>query len=135
MMNYKLFSMDIHGDNRGKLVSLESVRNCPFEIRRVYYIFDTLPNVDRGQHAHKNMEQILIALDGACQILLDDGLGHREKIWLNTPEQGLYIGKNMWREMRHFSYGCKLLVLASDYYDEGEYIRNYQDFLTSVQQA
>ena len=134
IMNYRLIQMQIHGDHRGKLVSLESLRNCPFEIKRCYYIFDTLPEQVRGLHAHTDMEQILIALDGACQIVLDDGLGVKEKFWLNTPEIGLYIGKNIWREMQHFSYGCKLLVLASDYYDEREYIRDYQEFLRVVRE-
>ena len=130
-MNYKLLNFKIHGDLRGKLVSLEGNKNIPFDIKRIYYIFDTLPDQDRGMHAHKNMEQIIIAIDGACQFILDDGKT-REKLWLNRPDVGLYIGKNMWREMRHFSYGCKLMVLASDYYDEKEYIRNYNEFLKEI---
>ena len=126
-MNYKLISLKIHGDNRGKLISLEGTRDIPFEIKRVYWIFDTLPDEDRGFHAHKNMEQIIVAMDGACQFVLDDGKT-REEVWLNRPDKGLYIGKNMWREMKHFSYGCKLMVLASDYYDEKEYIRDYNKY-------
>ena len=130
-MNYKLVKMDIHGDNRGKLISLESNKNIPFEIKRVYYIYDTLPDEERGKHAHKNLEQLIVAIDGACQFVLDDGKT-REEIWLNSPEKGLYIGKNMWREMKHFSYGCKIMVLASEYYDEKEYIRDYDEFLKEV---
>ena len=130
-MNYKLINMQIFGDERGKLVSLEGCKNIPFDIKRVYYIFDTLPNQNRGMHAHKNKEQIIIAMDGACQFILDDGK-NKESVWLNRPDVGLYIGKNMWREMRHFSYGCKLMVLASDYYDEKEYIRDYDEFLKEV---
>ena len=130
-MNYQLINMQIFGDERGKLVSLEGCKNIPFDIKRVYYIFDTLPNQNRGMHAHKNMEQIIIAMDGACQFILDDGK-NKESVWLNRPDVGLYIGKNMWREMRHFSYGCKLMVLASDYYDEKEYIRDYDVFLKEV---
>lgn len=130
-MNYKLIDMDIHGDSRGKLVSLESLKNVPFEIKRMYYMFDTLPNESRGFHAHKNLEQIIIALDGACRFVLDDG-DNREEILLNRPDVGLYIGPCMWREMHDFSYGCKLVVLASEYYDEKEYIRNYADFLRSL---
>ena len=124
-MNYKILKMKIHGDERGKLISLESNKNIPFEIKRVYYIFDTLPDQGRSKHAHKNMEQIIVAMDGACQFVLDDGK-NRETVWLNRPDIGLYIGKNIWREMQHFSYGCKLMVLASDYYDEREYIRSYE---------
>lgn len=130
-MNYKLTDINICGDNRGKLAVVEGLRDIPFEIKRVYWIFDTLPDEDRGFHAHKNMEQIIVAMDGACQFVLDDGK-NRETVWLNRPDVGLYIGKNMWREMRHFSYGCKLMVLASDYYDEKEYIRNYDEFLKEV---
>lgn len=127
-MNYKLIDMKVFGDERGKLVSLESLKNVPFDIKRVYYIFDTLPNQDRGMHAHMDLEQMIIAIDGACEFILDDGKT-RENIWLNRPDQALYVGKNMWREMKHFSYGCKLMILASKYYDEKEYIRNYDDFI------
>ena len=130
-MNYKLIDLKVYGDDRGKLISLESKKNIPFEIKRVYWIFDTLPNEARGFHAHKNMEQIIVAMDGACQFVLDDGF-LKKTIWLNRPDKGLYIGKNMWREMRNFSYGCKLMVLASGYYDEKEYIRNYDDFKKGV---
>lgn len=130
-MDYKLIEMEVFGDERGKLISLEGNKNVPFEIKRVYWIFDTVPNFNRGMHAHKNMEQIIVAMDGACQFVLDDGKT-RETLWLNRPDIGLYIGKNMWREMKNFSYGCKLMVLASDYYDESEYIRNYDDFLKEI---
>ena len=127
-MNYQLLNLKVMGDSRGKLISLEGGKNVPFEIKRVYWIFDTLPDASRGCHAHKDLEQIVVAMDGSCEFLLDDGK-ERQKVWLNRPDVGLYIGKNIWREMRHFSYGCKLMVLASAHYDEGEYIRNYQDFL------
>ena len=130
-MNYKLIDMRVHGDNRGKLIAVESNRDIPFEIKRAYWIYDTLPNQNRGCHAHKDLEQIIVAIDGACQFVLDDGKA-RETVWLNRPDVGLYIGKNMWREMRHFSYGCKLMVLASKYYDEKEYIRDYDEFLKEV---
>lgn len=89
-MNYKLLDMKVFGDERGKLVSLEGGINIPFEIKRVYYIFDTLPEQERGQHAHKNLEQIIIAIDGACQFVLDDGKA-QESVWLNRPDKGLYI--------------------------------------------
>lgn len=126
-MNFKLISFKIFGDSRGKLVSLENNTNIPFEIKRVYYIYDTLPSEIRGKHAHRNLQQVVVAMDGACEFLLDDGK-EQKTVWLNRPDVGLYIGNNMWREMRNFSYGCKLVVLASDFYDENEYIRNYDDF-------
>ena len=130
-MNYKLIDMRVFGDSRGKLISLEGNKNIPFDIKRVYYIFDTLPDQDRGKHAHKNLEQVIVAMDGACEFLLDDGKT-RETVLLNRPDKGLYIGPGMWREMRNFSYGCKLMVLASTPYDEEEYIRDYDEFLKEV---
>lgn len=130
-MDYKLINMEVFGDERGKLVSLEGNKNVPFDIKRIYYIFDTIPEQKRGCHAHKTLEQIVIAIDGSCQFILDDGK-ERKEIWLNRPDIGLYIGKNMWREMRHFSYGCKLMIIASEHYDEKEYIRNYDDFLNTL---
>ena len=132
-MNYKLLEMQVHGDHRGKLVSLEGTQNVPFEIKRIYYMFDTLPNEARGFHAHRNLEQIIIAMDGSCRFVLDDG-EKRESVLLNRPDVGLYIGPGMWREMHDFSYGCKLVVLASEHYDEKEYIRNYDDFLKSLKE-
>lgn len=131
-MNYKLIDLDVKGDKRGKLISLESLKGVvPFEIKRVYWIFDTIPDFPRGCHAHKDLEQLIVAMDGSCQFTLDDGKT-KEKISLNCPYKALYIGKNMWREMHNFSYGCKLMVLASTYYDEGEYIRDYNKFLEVV---
>lgn len=131
-MNYKLIEMPVHGDRRGKLVAVEALQDVPFEIKRVYYMFDTLPNESRGFHAHKNLEQIIIAMDGACRFVLDDGK-KREEVLLNRPDVALYIGPGMWREMHDFSYGCKLVVLASEHYDEREYIRNYDEFLKSIE--
>ena len=127
-MNYKLMDLKVHGDNRGKLIALENNKDIDFEIKRVYWIYDTLPNEERGHHSHQNMEQIIVALDGACEFELDDGK-KKETVLLNRPDRGLYIGKNIWRVMKNFSYGCKLMVLASDYYDESEYIRDYNEFL------
>lgn len=133
-MNYKLLELQTIGDERGKLVSLESHKNLPFDIKRVYYMFDTSPDEPRGFHAHKELEQLVIAIDGACEFVLDDGK-NKESVWLNRPDFGLYIGKNMWREMRNFSYGCKLMILASDYYDEREYIRDYTTFLEIIKDS
>lgn len=131
-MNYRLIEMPIHGNRRGKLVALESASDViPFDIKRMYYIFDTLPNESRGFHAHIRLEQVIIAMDGACRFVLDDGK-KRETVLLNRPDVGLYIGPGMWREMHDFSYGCKLVVLASEHYDEKEYIRNYDDFLKAI---
>lgn len=131
-MNYHLITFDPHADARGKLVAIEANKDIPFEIKRVYYMFDTLPNESRGFHAHKTLEQVIIAMDGACRFVLDDGT-NREEVVLNRPDVGLYIGQNMWREMHDFSYGCKLVVLASEYFDEKEYIRTYDEFLKTLE--
>lgn len=130
-MNYKLFDLQVFGDSRGSLISLEGNKNVPFDIKRVYYIYDTKPGQDRGKHAHKNLEQIIVCLSGSCHFVMDDGK-NKETVELSTPDRALYIGKNMWREMTHFSYGCVLMVLANEYYDEKEYIRDYSKFLEEV---
>lgn len=130
-MDYKLIDFKVFGDERGKLVALEGNKDVPFEIKRVYWIYDTIPDLERGKHAHKEIEQLIIAMDGSCQFIIDDGT-KRETVWLNRPDKGLYIGKRIWSEMHHFSYGCKLMVLASGHYNEEEYIRNYNDFLREV---
>lgn len=118
------------GDERGGLVSIESQKNIPFEIKRIYYIFDT-QDKPRGFHAHKNLSQVLICIKGQCKIKLDNG---REKktVLLDNPKQGLLIENLIWREMHDFSDDCVLLVLASNYYDESDYIRDYDDFLKEV---
>lgn len=130
-MNYRLIDLPVHGDQRGKLIALESLKDVPFEIKRMYYLFDTHSDEPRGFHAHKNLEQMIIAMHGNCKFILDDG-NKREEVFLNRPDAGLYIGKNMWREMYDFTNDCKLVVLASMYYDEKEYIRDYNEFLKSV---
>lgn len=122
-----------HGDDRGQLVAIEAQKDLPFEVRRVYYIYDTLPNVRRGFHAHKCLEQILICVHGSCKIHLDNGTDTAE-VTLDKQNEGLYISNDMWREMYDFSADAVLLVLASEYYDESDYIRNYEDFLAYVKE-
>ena len=130
----KLIKFEIKGDDRGSLIALESNKNIPFEIKRVYYIFGTKNGVRRGYHAHKNLRQALICISGSCKILLDDGK-EKIEIELNSPDQGLLIESMIWREMFDFSPDCVLLALADDYYDEGDYIRNYKEFLHIVNNA
>ncbi len=130
-MGYHCVYFQTMGDERGKLIALENNKNIPFAIKRVYYIFDTSPDKPRGGHAHTELEQIIIAMDGSCDFILDDGF-KKEIITLNRPDMGLYIGKNIWREMCNFSYGCKLVILANDFYNEAEYIRDYKKFLNVV---
>ena len=120
-----------HGDNRGQLVALEENKDIPFEIKRVYYMYDTGEGVRRGFHAHKNLEQILICIHGSCKIHLDNGYEKKE-VSLEKPYEGLYVANNMWREMYDFSPDAVLMVLASEYYDEKDYIRNYDEFMKMV---
>lgn len=125
------YAFQQHGDERGQLVALEEFKDIPFEIRRVYYMYDTGEGVHRGFHAHKSLEQILICIHGECKILLDNG-EEQKVVSLEKPYEGLYIANDMWREMYDFSSDAVLLVLASDYYDEKDYIRDYEEFLKSV---
>lgn len=124
----KIFDFQIKGDSRGSLIAIESNKDIPFEIKRVYYIFDTKEDVVRGHHAHKTLQQVLINVCGSCTIVLDDGK-ERTEVLLDKPDLGLYIGPGIWREMRNFSPGSVLLVLASDWYNEADYIRDYSEFL------
>lgn len=130
-MEVKTYVFPPHGDDRGQLVAVEAMKDLPFEIKRVYYIYDTLPGVRRGFHAHRNLQQILVCVSGSCKIHLDNGTDTAE-VTLDKPNEGLFISNDMWREMYDFTPGAVLLVLASEYYDESDYIRNYEDFLTYV---
>ena len=120
-----------HGDERGQLVALEEHKDIPFEIKRVYYMYDTKKDVHRGFHAHKSLEQILICIHGSCKVLLDNGT-EKKIVSLEKPYEGLYIANNMWREMYDFSEDAVLMVLASEYYKEEDYIRDYNEFLRMV---
>ena len=120
-----------HGDDRGQLVALEEHRDIPFEVKRVYYMYDTVSGVVRGKHAHKSLQQILICIHGTCKVCLDSGK-EKKVIMLEKPYEGLYIAHYMWREMYDFSEDAVLMVLASDYYHEDDYIRDYEEFLRLV---
>ena len=130
-MDIKLYNFKEIGDYRGVLVPIEQLKNIPFEIRRIYYMYDTKEDVVRGKHAHKTLQQILICINGQCKILLDDG-EEKSVVNLDRRNLGLYIGPNTWREMFEFSEEAVLVVLASDYYKEEDYIRDYNKFLESV---
>lgn len=127
-MNAEIISFQEHGDDRGMLVALEYDKECPFQIKRVYYMYDTKENVRRGYHAHRSLQQLLICVHGSCRIHLDDGIDTKE-VLLDNPEIGLYIGQGIWREMYDFSPNAVLMSLASEVYDEKDYIRDYQQFV------
>lgn len=130
-MQIKIIDFHIMGDQRGSLIALEENHNVPFDVKRVYYIFDTKQDVRRGYHAHKNLKQLAICVNGSCKFLLDDGKT-KNHVELTSPTQGLLIEGLIWREMYDFSPDCVLMVLADDYYNEDDYIRNYNQFLEAV---
>lgn len=120
-----------HGDERGQLVALEEFKDIPFQFKRVYYMYDTIGGVTRGHHAHRTLEQILVCIHGSCKIRLDNGY-EKKIVPLEKPYEGLYVPHDMWHEMFDFSEDAVLMVLASDYYDERDYIRDYKEFLKFI---
>ena len=126
-MEIEIIDFNVKGDERGLLVALESNKNIPFEIKRVYYIYGTKPNVLRGKHAHKQLQQVAICLHGSCKMLLDDGK-NKKIVTLNSPKKGLIVREMIWHEMYEFSKDCVLMILASEFYEEEDYIRNYKEF-------
>ena len=124
-----------HGDEIGQLIALEDGKEIPFPVKRVYYIFDTSKGVRRGFHANKKLKQLLFCVNGSCKIHLDNGKETTEVV-LDSPDKGLLLMDSLiWREMYDFSEGAVLMVLASELYDERDYIRNYGDFLKCVGEA
>ncbi len=130
-MDYKIIDFKKHADDRGVLIAIEAFKDVPFGIKRVYYMYDTTPDIRRGFHAHKKLQQILICTSGSCKIHLDNG-NETAEILLDKPYEGLYVSNDMWREMYDFSEDAVLMVLASEFYDESDYIRNYDDFVKYV---
>lgn len=131
-MDIKLIRLQTHGDDRGSLISLEHNNNIHFDIKRVYYMFNTLDDVRRGCHAHRNLKQLVIAVRGSCRFILDNGR-ERIELLLDNPAQGLLLDSMIWREMHQFSEDCVLMVLADQVYDESDYIRSYSDFIEIMQ--
>lgn len=116
----------------GTISVAEYGRHIPFEIKRVYYIYGlNNANAVRGKHAHKELEQVLFCINGSCKIGLDDGT-HQQDILLDQPDKGILLGKELWHTMKEFKANCILLVLASDEYNEDDYIRDYDRFIQYV---
>lgn len=130
---YKIINFREIGDSRGSLIPIEAKKDVPFDVKRLYYIYNTNKDVVRGKHAHLNLEQVLIPINGSCSLRLDDGV-RKEDILLNDRTKGIYIASNIWREMYNFSPDCVLLVLASEYYNEKDYIRDYDEFKKRVRE-
>lgn len=127
-MNAKLIELPKIVDPRGNLTVAEQLKNVPFQIVRVYWTYDVPSGERRGGHAHRTCEEIVIAVSGSFDVVVFDGHEH-QKFHLNHPYQGLYIGTGVWRTLEDFSSGSVCLVLASELFDEDEYIYNYNEFL------
>ncbi len=126
----KLIDLPSFSDERGGLVAIESNQSIPFDVKRLYYIFNTSQK-PRGFHAHIDLKQVAICLKGSCKFILDNG-SIKEEVVLDNPTQGLVVEGLIWREMHDFSEDCVLLVLASEHFTEQDYIRNYDEFLKEV---
>lgn len=126
-----IIEQSVKGDHRGQLVAIESGKDIPFEIKRVFYIYGTEKNIPRGQHAHYKTKQYLVAVSGSCRVTLDNGY-EKKTYGLNRPYIGLLQDELIWGEMHDFSYDCVLMVLASDEYIAEDYIRDYADFVRVV---
>jgi hypothetical protein len=118
-------------DPRGNLTFIEAGSHVPFEIRRVYYLYDVPGGSERGGHAHKGLCQLIVAMSGSFDVVLDDG-SRKQRFHLNRSYYGLYICPMVWRELDNFSSGSVCMVLASNHYDESDYYRNYQQFLDAL---
>jgi len=119
------------GDDRGSLMVLESNKNVPFEVKRIYYILDAKPDVPRGFHAHKELMQLAFCIKGSCNMIMDNGI-EKQQVRIDKCNIGLMIPPMVWHEMHDFSEDCVMLVLASAQYDEADYIRNYDEFINEA---
>lgn len=118
-------------DPRGNLTFVEAGRHIPFDIKRVYYLYDVPGGSERAGHGHKQLQQLFIAMSGSFDVQIDDGY-QKKKYHLNRSYYGLYVCPMIWRDLDNFSSGAVCMVLASDYYDESDYYREYQDFLKAA---
>jgi hypothetical protein len=128
LSNCRIVDLPKIADPRGNLTFIEGSNHIPFDIKRVYYTYDVPGGSDRGAHAHKNLQQVIIAMSGSFDVVLDDGFEKR-RFHLNRSYFGLYVCPMMWRELDNFSSGSVCLVLASELYDEEDYYRDYEEFL------
>ncbi|MEG1274421.1 MAG: FdtA/QdtA family cupin domain-containing protein [Ruthenibacterium sp.] len=132
MNEIKMLEFQQHGDERGKLVVIEGLRDIPFEIKRIFYIYGSDTEVVRGQHANKKSKFVLINVSGTSKIKVLDGKGNEAIFSLNRPHTGIYLPTMIWKDMYDFSPDSVLLVLASEHYNPEEYITNYSDFEREV---
>ena len=126
-----IIELPVIADTRGNLTFVEGNEHIPFDIKRVYYLYDVPGGAARGGHAHKILQQIIIALSGSFDVLLDDGVDTKTYT-LNRAFQGLYLSNMIWRELDNFTSGAVCMVLASERYDENDYYRDYEEFIEAV---
>ena len=126
-----LENFNVLGDHRGQLIALESNRHIPFDVKRIFYIYGTLKNVKRGNHAHFITKQLLVVVNGSCKVTLDNGR-KKETFIINEPNLGLFQDSLIWGTMHDFSNDCVLLVLADRYYKKSDYITDFDEFLEQV---
>lgn len=129
--NCEIFDLPRINDPRGNLTFVEGGRHVPFDIRRVYYLYDVPGGAERGGHGHKALHQLIIAMSGSFDIHLDDGF-EKKTIHMNRSYYGLYVCPMIWREIDNFSSGAVCMVLASEYYDELDYYRDYDKFINDA---
>lgn len=129
--NCKIIDLQVINDHRGKISIAESGIQVPFDIKRVYYLFDVPTSAERGGHAHRELQQVLIAVSGSFNVHIDDGYNKRT-FNLNHPSKGLSLCPMIWRELDGFSGGSVCLALVSDHYNENDYYRNYEDFKMDI---
>lgn len=126
-----MINFEVIGDKRGSLIAFEENHNVPFDVKRVFYIYGTQTGISRGQHAHYKTKQLLIAIHGSCKVTLSDGK-QKKTYTLNKPNIGLLQDALIWGTMYDFSKDCILMILANTFYDENDYIRDYDTFLKEV---
>lgn len=131
LSNCKIIDLPKITDPRGNLSFIESGRHIPFDIKRVYYLYDVPGGAERGGHAHKELSQLIIAMSGSFDVILDDGQ-EKKRFHLNRSYSGLYVCPMMWRELDNFSSGSVCMVLASNHYDEADYYRDYDEYLAAL---
>lgn len=129
----RFIDFPVINDPRGNLTFVEGGQHVPFDIKRVYYLYDVPGGAHRGGHGHRELHQVVVAMSGSFDVVLDDG-NRQRRYHLNRSYYGLYIAPMMWREMDNFSSGSVCMVLASEYFDETDYFREYDDFLKAVRQ-
>lgn len=128
----RMLEFSQHGDERGKMVVVEGLKDIPFEIKRIFYIYGSDGEVVRGQHANRKSEFVLINVSGKSKVKVRDGRGNEAIFSLNRPHTGIYLPKMVWKDMYDFSEDSVLLCLSSEHYDADEYIRDYDEYVKEV---